>query len=101
MKIMIVMKFFRVCLELVLCQQISEDHYHHHCCHCHHHHHLGNHPESNSSDSEADEKLSKELHLMLPEPEEPVKWRIRKNRKKAEENVRRTKKRQKEAEMKT
>ena len=55
-----------------------------------------------SSDSETDEGLSKELHLMLAEPEDPVKWRLeqlRKNRKKAEENrVRRMQKRQKEAE---
>jgi len=55
-----------------------------------------------SSDSETDEGLSKELHLMLAEPEEPVKRRIeqlRKNRKKAEENgERRMQKRQKEAE---
>ena len=34
-----------------------------------------------SSDSEADEKLSKELHLILAEPKEPVKRRIGKIRK--------------------
>ena len=53
-----------------------------------------------SFDSEADEKLSKELHLILAEPKEPVKWRIGKNKKKAEENrVTQMQKRQKEAEM--
>ena len=57
-----------------------------------------------SSDSETDEELSKEcqeLDLMLIEPEEPVKRRIkqiRKSRKNAEEN-RVCKKRQREAEM--
>ena len=53
-----------------------------------------------SSDSEADEKLSKELHLILAEPKEPVKRRIGKNKKKAEENrVTQMQKRQKDAEM--
>jgi len=53
-----------------------------------------------SSDSEMDEELLREIEEVLVEPEDPVKRRIRqikKNRKKAEENrVRRILKRQEE-----
>ena len=53
-----------------------------------------------SSDSETDEELLREMEEVLTEPEDPVKRRIRqikKNRKKAEENrVRRILKRQEE-----
>ena len=97
MTIMILMKFFRVYLESPCCADIFQKtttitattpppqrlSY-------------------SSFDSETDEDLSKELHLMLAEPEEPVKQiiqQIRQNRKKAENRARRMQKRQKEAEM--
>ena len=56
-----------------------------------------------SSDSEVNEELLREMEEVLAEPEDPVKWRMRqikKNRKRAEENrIYRMRKRQEEEDM--